>query len=110
MGNLVTLMGTSPIRLRGVALLALTAFPLASPGAVFARPEAPPAAPPALRRQLPDSTRNARPAATATALPASYSIGDPSDEEQMYLEYINRARADPAAEGIRFANDTDPVQ
>jgi hypothetical protein len=27
----------------------------------------------------------------------SYLINDPSDEEQMFLEYINRARANPAA-------------
>src|SRR5262245_35795551 len=37
-----------------------------------------------------------------------YSIGDPTDEEQLYLEYINRARADPTAEGVRLANTTDP--
>lgn len=29
-----------------------------------------------------------------------YSIGDPSSEEQMYLEYINRARALPWEEGF----------
>ena len=32
-----------------------------------------------------------------------YSIGDPSPEEQLSLELINRARANPAAEGIRLA-------
>ncbi|PYJ85499.1 MAG: hypothetical protein DME22_08945, partial [Verrucomicrobia bacterium] len=37
-----------------------------------------------------------------------YSIGDPTDEEQLYLEYINRSRADPPAEGVRLANTTDP--
>jgi hypothetical protein len=37
-----------------------------------------------------------------------YSIGQPTDEEQLYLEYINRARRDPAAEGIRLQSVTDP--
>jgi len=33
-----------------------------------------------------------------------YSIGNPTGEEQLYLEYINRARANPAAEGVLLAN------
>lgn len=37
-----------------------------------------------------------------------YSIGDPSSEEQMYLEYINRARALPWEEGYLLAISTDP--
>jgi len=36
-----------------------------------------------------------------------YSIGDPTNEEQFYLELINRARANPAAEGQRLATTTD---
>jgi hypothetical protein len=36
-----------------------------------------------------------------------YSIGDPTNDEQYYLELINRARADPTAEGIRLALTTD---
>jgi cysteine-rich secretory family protein len=36
-----------------------------------------------------------------------YSIGDPTNEEQYYLELINRARANPPAEGIRLALTTD---
>ncbi|HMJ07333.1 MAG TPA: FG-GAP-like repeat-containing protein [Chthoniobacterales bacterium] len=36
-----------------------------------------------------------------------YSIGSPTPEEQLYLEYINRARANPRAEGIRLAITTD---
>jgi len=39
---------------------------------------------------------------------ALYSIGDPTNEEQYYLELINRARANPTAEGIRLATTTDP--
>lgn len=36
-----------------------------------------------------------------------YSIGDPTNEEQYYLELINRARANPTAEGMRLATTTD---
>jgi hypothetical protein len=36
-----------------------------------------------------------------------YSIGTPSDEEQLYLEMINRGRANPTAEGVRMATSTD---
>jgi hypothetical protein len=36
-----------------------------------------------------------------------YSIGDPTNEEQYYLELINRARANPPAEGVRLAGTTD---
>ena len=38
----------------------------------------------------------------------AYSIGDPTDEEQLYLEFINRARAHPAAEAERLRRSTDP--
>lgn len=38
----------------------------------------------------------------------AYSIGQPTDEEQLYLEFINRARADPKAEGLLMAASTDP--
>jgi uncharacterized protein YkwD len=37
-----------------------------------------------------------------------YSIGDPTGDEQYYLEMINRARADANAEAQRLANTTDP--
>lgn len=36
-----------------------------------------------------------------------YSIGDPTSEEQMYLEYINRARAVPWEEGYLLATSSD---
>ncbi len=44
-------------------------------------------------------------AATGLAGPAGipYSIGSPTAKEQLYVELINRARANPTAEGIRFA-------
>src|SRR5581483_11721330 len=34
--------------------------------------------------------------------------GQPTDEEQLYLELLNRMRANPTAEGIRLAASTDP--
>lgn len=37
-----------------------------------------------------------------------YSIGEPTNDEQYYVELINRARANPTAEGIRIAATTDP--
>lgn len=43
----------------------------------------------------------------ATGL-SEYSIGTPTDEAQLYLELINRARANPKAEGLRLATSTDP--
>ena len=37
-----------------------------------------------------------------------YNFGNPTAEEQQYLELINRARANPPAEGARLAATTDP--
>lgn len=37
-----------------------------------------------------------------------FDQGDPTAEEQYMLELINRARANPAAEGVRLAMETDP--
>ncbi len=37
-----------------------------------------------------------------------YSIGNPSAEEQLYLEYINRARADAIAEANRLTTESAP--
>lgn len=45
----------------------------------------------------------ARPAAGLTL----YSIGEPTEIEQEYLELLNRARLDPTGEGIRLRDTTD---
>jgi len=37
-----------------------------------------------------------------------YSIGNPSPDAQLYLEYINRARVDALVEANRLAAETDP--
>ena len=38
-----------------------------------------------------------------------YSHGDPTPEEQLMLEYINRGRANPTEEGIRMMDTKDPA-
>src|SRR2546423_5777699 len=63
---------------------------------------APPPAPPVISGGAPFSIDS--PDAPAGQL---YSIGDPTNEEQYYLELINRARANPTAEGVRLASTTD---
>ena len=63
---------------------------------------APPPAPPVISGGAPFSIDS--PSAPAGQL---YSIGDPTNEEQYYLELINRARANPTAEGTRLATTTD---
>lgn len=92
-------------RLRVKSLL-FPAFVLVA-GAVTGVPAAdvPQAPPPAVSGE-----RIIAPAATRPGLHADapYSIGEPTDEEQLYLEWINRARADPAAEGALLAAVTDP--
>lgn len=37
------------------------------------------------------------------------AFGDPTNDEQHYLEYINRARASASAEAQRLKNETDPL-
>lgn len=43
-----------------------------------------------------------------SAGPTLYSIGQPTDDEQLYLELINRARANPPQEGTWLFQLTDP--
>ncbi len=65
-------------------------------------PKAPPANPPAGQRPRPPATVRLQ-----FASPAVYSIGEPTDEEQLYVEFINRARGDPMGEAERLASTTD---
>ncbi len=46
--------------------------------------------------------------ATYEVEPVAYSIGEPTALEQQMLEFINRARADAAAEAIRLRDTDDP--
>lgn len=76
-------------------------FALAFAGATIARAQvAPPPAPPVI-------SGSSFSIETPTAPAQLYSIGDPTNEEQYYLELINRARANPTAEGLRLATTTD---
>ncbi len=99
--------GTGPV------LLVLTLLFLAQTRAVLGQVpvdppnpqhQAPPSGPPSEFRASEKSL--ARPESASGSL--FYSIGQPTDEEQLYLEYINRSRANPAAEGTRLAATTDP--
>ena len=67
-------------------------------------PVAPPAPPPIQTRVVVSA---AAASMSIAATPTLYSIGEPTAEEQLFLEYINRARANPAAEGQRLKNTTD---
>lgn len=60
----------------------------------------PPARPPVARAEM----EGERP---RTAPRGVHSIGQPTDPEQLILEYINRARADANAEAQRLKNTTD---
>lgn len=67
---------------------------------------APPANPPFGWRADPPGVAawtELRPAGVASM----YSIGEPTDEEQLYVEFINRARANPPAEGRRLVASGD---
>src|SRR5436190_7755619 len=88
-------------------VLALGLFPSAALGQAivnFATPT--PVAPPPPYRI--DAFAQGRLADTRShSSSALYSIGNPTDEEQLLLEFVNRARRDPAAEGLLLKNSTD---
>ncbi len=67
-------------------------------------PQAPPPAQPPIKGAG-TALQDYGPLSSPTSL---WSIGQPTDEEQLYLEYINRARANPTAEGKYFATNSDP--
>ncbi len=67
-------------------------------------PQAPPQAPPPIHREGGAVAKDGGPRDPQIL----WSIGQPTDEEQLYLEYINRSRANPPAEGLRLATTTDP--
>jgi uncharacterized protein YkwD len=90
--------GLNPRLKRIYLCLGLFACVHAAPGQV-----APPPAPPIITGSSSDRPANVPQAPDAQL----YSIGSPTNEEQYYLELINRARANPPAEGIRLATTTD---
>lgn len=71
---------------------------------------------PALESRIPSAPPTPPAPVTAPADPIQprlraaatlHSIGDPTPEEQLYIEMINRARANPQAESLLFATTTD---
>jgi uncharacterized protein YkwD len=89
-------------------ICALTGFPLTMVASLVPlegrAPEAPALLPPVeLRSEL-----HGRERPRQHEEGSLYSIGQPSGEEQLYLELMNRARADPVAEGERLRATTDP--
>lgn len=92
---------TAPLCLLALLPAALVADPTALRPLPAAAP--PPLLPTLASPRLPSAAPNAL-AATGTL----YSIGSPTDEEQSILELINRARAQPAAEGGILATTSDP--
>jgi hypothetical protein len=69
-----------------------------------AQPKAPPPAPPVI---INDQPFTVNPKGGIQAAATLYSIGDPTAEEQLVLEFINRARADANAEAQRLVTSTD---
>jgi len=70
----------------------------------YAQPKAPPTAPPVI---ISDQSIAVNPKGEFQATATQYSIGDPTAEEQLVLEFINRARADANAEAQRLLTTTD---
>ncbi len=82
-------------------------FPSALGQAVLHFSATTPVAPPPpfrINALAPEDSADVRSLSTSTL----YSIGNPTDEEQLLLEFVNRARRDPAAEGLLLKNTTDP--
>lgn len=77
-----------------------------SPRAPALIPPSPP--PPLVLRSVGAAPEVARLHGFAGEPAGQYSIGEPTDEEQLYVEYINRARANPTEEGVRLVTTTDP--
>lgn len=94
--NLRLLLGGA---LPGLTLFAGTIEPMA-----VREPVAPPVPPPIMQSE-PAEAKEAELHSSATG---PYLIGDPTPEEQLYVELINRSRANPTAEGQIFATTADP--
>lgn len=92
------------LQLHGFVVLVLGFALLTGPNGVIAQTSTPQAPPPAPPIQFSGKAGSPRP---QPQTPTLYSIGQPTDEEQLYLEYLNRMRANPTAEGNRLANTTD---
>jgi hypothetical protein len=104
---------SQPARRSNRACLALGVWILSLGAGLSAAPvpvdgpakQAPPAPPPIERLSQPPAPGGSGPRPQGVA---PYSIGQPTDEEQLYLELLNRMRADPTAEAQRLSATTDP--
>jgi hypothetical protein len=78
----------------------------AGPELVSGRASKAPPQPPPIEHMLP---QQASPGPKPLGI-TPYSIGQPTDEEQLYLEYLNRMRADPTAEDAVLTGETvEPI-
>jgi len=74
---------------------------------VIAVAESPQPAPPAYFASRPEAAEEA-PKSVGLGPLVEYDFGDPTAEEQLYLERINRARSRPRDEGFTLATSQDP--
>ena len=77
-------------------------------GGLPAQPHGLPAWPPVGGVEVSGPATVARARVAADPGPSRYSIGEPTDEEQLGLELINRARANPVGEGATLRVTADP--
>lgn len=70
-------------------------------------PKAPPPSPPLIQRQTLARTKEITTDLEPSEDVSLYSIGQPTDEEQQFVEYINSARADAGAEAQSLMNTDD---
>jgi nicotinamide mononucleotide (NMN) deamidase PncC len=97
---------SSFITLCGFSSHLLAAEPTTLTSSAQQAPTAPPST--KITKVLPGLGR-ALPATGLSSLAVTqYSIGTPTNEEQQYVELINRARLNPPAEGARLAALTEP--
>jgi len=81
-------------------------FPLTLSLVVVAAADNPQPAPPAYLARRPALPEESAKSLTPGAALLEYDMGDPTGEEQMYLERINRARLRPLEEGFTLATST----
>jgi len=98
-----------PIPLFRAALFAVigTYASFVVPSNVFAQSQVCPVLPPPVSPRMNLIEQN-QPAVAEQPLATQYDCGHPTNEEQYYLELLNRARMNPPAAGVEISNTTDP--
>ena len=100
--------GTRTVCVLGLAALGAGAAPAGSESPVpadFGRiPQAAPPNPPWVVRESAEAGART---GLSLAGPGIHSIGEPTDEEQLYVEYMNRSRANPSAEAQLMVSTQD---